>query len=130
MNIFLKTVACVFITLILCLMLSKQGKDFSLILSIAACTIIILGAAAYLTPIIEFIEKLQAVGQINSDLFGILLKAVGIGLLAEITVLTCSDSGNAALGKALQILSSAVILWMSLPLLNELIGLVEDILVS
>ena len=53
-----------------------------------------------------------------------------MGLLAEVTELICIDSGNTALGKGLKILATAVILWMSVPLLSGLISLIEEILVS
>jgi stage III sporulation protein AD len=79
-------------------------------------------------PIIEFIQKLKNLGNIDSDFMRIILKAVGIGMITEITVMICSDSGNASLGKSLQILSSAVILWISLPVLNQLIDLLDQIL--
>ena len=40
----------------------------------------------------------------------------------------CEDSGNGALGKALQFLASAVILYLSLPLLSKLLDIVEGML--
>ena len=67
-------------------------------------------------------------GQLESDTLTILLKAVGIGLVTEVTCLICTDAGNAALGKTLQFLSCAVILWLSIPLLNELLELIDNIL--
>ena len=58
----------------------------------------------------------------------ILFKCVGIGLLAEISVLVCNDMGNASMGKTLQILATVVILWLSLPMLNSLLELMGRIL--
>ena len=52
---------------------------------------------------------------------------IGIALLAEFGELICKDAGNTTLGKTLQILAAAVILWLSVPLLNELIDLMESI---
>jgi stage III sporulation protein AD len=77
---------------------------------------------------LAFVENLQSVGGMNDEYLSILLKVVGIGFLAEITSLVCADAVNATLGKVLQILASCVILWLSLPLLNGLIELVQDIL--
>ena len=75
-----------------------------------------------------FAENLQSVSQLDSDYLAILLKVVGIGFLAEIAALVCTDAGNATMGKVLQMLSSCVIMWLSLPLLNGLLELVQDIL--
>lgn len=129
MDVFLKAAAGVLIAVVLCLTLSKQTKDVSLLLAMSVCCMVIAAAVTHLTPVIAFFEKLQSIGNLNSDMLRILFKAVGIGLLAEVASLICSDAGNAALGKALKLLASAVILWISLPLFDSLIGLVEDILV-
>ena len=42
--------------------------------------------------------------------------------------LLCADAGESALGKALQILSNAAILWLSLPLFRQIIGLIGEVL--
>ena len=72
-------------------------------------------------------NRLSDLGQINDQMLRIIFKTVGVALLAEISELICVDAGNATLGKSLQVLSTAVILWLSVPLLNELIDLIETI---
>lgn len=128
MENFLKASAVVLLSVVLGLILAKQNKDISLLLTMAVCCIVAVAALSYLHPVIDFFRKLMQIGQLDSELLTILLKAVGIGLLSEITVLICADSGNAALGKAIQILATAVILWLSLPLLDNLLELIEKIL--
>ena len=129
MSVFLKATACVLVAAVLCLTLSKQTKDLSALLAMATCCIVVIAALTYLEPVIRFFEKLQTIGNLDSDMLRVLFKAVGMGFLAEITALICSDAGNAALGKALKLLASAVILWISIPLFTDLIELVEEILV-
>lgn len=130
MDIFIKALAGVLITLVLYLVLTKQSKDISALLTVTVCCMITVAAVGYLEPVFDFFDKLETLGQLDSDMLGILLKAVGIGLLAEVTSLICSDAGNTALGKTLQILASSTILWLSVPLFTSLIELVEEILVS
>jgi len=128
MDVFLKATAGVLIALILTLILSKQGKDFSLLLTVLVCSVVSAAAINYLTPVVNFFDRLQSIGKLDPDFIKILLRAVGIGLLAEITGLICSDAGNAALGKTLQFLAGAVVLWMSVPLFTSIIDLIEEIL--
>lgn len=130
MDTFLKATAGILVAIVFYLILSKQNKDVSALLTITVCCIIATAAINYLQPIIQFFERLQRLGELNSEMLGILLKAVGIALLGEITALICADAGNAALGKSLQILASAVILWLSVPLFTGLVELVEKILGS
>lgn len=120
--------AAVLLAVILMLALGKQGKEIGLLLTLAVCCMVGALAVSYLQPVVEFIQRLQSIGQLDSGMLEILLKVVGIGIVGEIASLICGDSGNAALGKALQMLSAAVILWLSLPLLTQLLELVQQIL--
>lgn len=128
MELFLKAAAAIIFAVIFGLTLSKHGKDISLLLSILACCMVAAAALSYLEPVIRFFQELQSTAKLEPEMLSILLKAVGIGLLAEITNLVCTDAGNATLGKTLQILAAAVILWLSLPLFRGLMNLVQNIL--
>ena len=128
MDIFLKAVAGVLVAVVLGLMLSRSGKDYSAVLSIAVCCAVASAAIGFFRPIVDFVGQLQIIANLDRELLSVMLKSVGIGILAELACLICTDAGNAALGKALQLLASTMILWMSVPLLNQLIELVEDVL--
>lgn len=128
MGRFWQLTAGVLLAVILGLVVAKHSKDISLALILAVCVMVLLGMIPYLEPVLDFIRQLQEVGQLDSTMTGIMLKAVGIGLVTEIAVLICNDSGNAALGKALQILSSVVILWLSLPLMRSLLETIQKIM--
>lgn len=128
MDIFIKCAVGVLIAIVLIITLSKQGKDISLLLTILVCCMVLCAAITCLQPVIDFLKRLQSMGEMDSEVLSVLLKAVGIGFVAEVIGLICADSGNASLGKALQFLATATILWISIPLLNELIELIDDIL--
>lgn len=128
MDIFLKTVAAVLITVVLYLVVSKQGKDICVLITVAGCCLVLFAAISYFRPIIDFLHKLQSVGKLDADLVEVILKAVGIGIISEITGLICADAGNASIGKTLQILAGAVILWISLPIFEQLLELFDRIL--
>lgn len=127
MTAFWQQLAGALIAVVLGLALSRQGKDITLLLSIAVCCMVLLAAVSYLEPVVEFVEQLQVMGNLNSDMLKIMLKAVGIGLVAEIAILICGDSGNSAMGKAIQILASAAVLWLAIPLMTSLLELVQKI---
>ena len=128
MTAFWQGAAAVLLAVVLGLALGKQGKEVSLLLTLGVCCMVGCLAMHYITPVVDFIRKLQDVGKLDGGMLEILLKAVGIGLIGEIASLICLDSGNAALGKSLQLLSAAVILWLSIPLMTRLLELLQDIL--
>lgn len=128
MDLFLKAVAAALITSVVGLVLAKQGKDMFLLLTLAACAIIGAVAFAYLNPVIAFIRKLANMTTLNLELLAVILKTVGIGMVGELAGLVCTDAGNAALAKTIQILTTAMILWLSIPLFESLLDLVQTIL--
>jgi len=89
---------------------------------------VVLAASAYIRPILVFADRLAQVGQLNHEMLNVLQKVVGIGLVSQIAGFICTDAGNQTLGKALQIITTAVILCVSVPLLEEILSLVEAVL--
>ena len=128
MDGFLKAAAAALITAVLCLVLSKQGKDTAILLTLLVCAAILTVAMGYLRTVTDFISTLDALVDLEGDHFRILLKITGIGLLSETASMICADAGNGALGKALQILSTVLILCLSIPLLQQLLDLIRGIL--
>ena len=128
MSGFLQAAAGVLLTVIMVLALGKEGKQTAILLVIGTCCMVSVLAIGYLEPVVAFIDRLAVIGNMNSQMISILLKVVGIGLIGEIASLVCTDSGNASLGKVLQILSAAVILRLALPLLEQLLELLERVL--
>lgn len=130
MDTFLKAAAGVLIATLLCLTLSKQSKDFSIVLIIAVCVMVAVVALDFLQPVFTLLRNLATLGQLDTQMLKILFKSVGIGLLSEFVCTLCTDAGYASMGKALQLLASIVILYMSVPLFSSLIELIQSILTS
>ena len=128
MSIFVKASALALIVSVLYQMVSGRNKEIGMLLLVLGSCVILITAVSYIEPVFAFIRKLQTLGKLNNEMLEILLKSVGIGLLAEISVLVCNDMGNASMGKTLQILATAAILWLSLPMFNSLLDLIGNLL--
>lgn len=128
MNTFLKASATVIIALLLSLILSRHNIGFTVMIAIILCCAIFHSAVDYLQPVFNLTQRLSRMSEMDNDIYSILLKSVGISFLSEIVNVICADAGYNALGKSLQILSNIVILWLSVPLLNGLIEIVEKAL--
>ena len=128
MELFMKAAGAALIASILGLALNKQAKDMQILLTIAGCCMVAGVAATYLRPVLELLGELQMLGNLNSELTGILIKAAGIGLISELACMICKDAGNASLGKTVQILGSAVVLYLAIPVFRGLIELIQGIL--
>ena len=128
MSVFWKTVAGILTAVILWINLNKSNKDVSVLLSLAVCAMAVIASVAFLQPVVSFVKKLQGIGGLDSDLVSVVLKAVGIGIVTEIAFLICKDAGNESMGKTLQFVSAGAVLWMSIPVFEKLLSLLDRIL--
>lgn len=128
MDAFWKAAAGILLTAILALAVGKQEKDMAILLTLAACAMGAMLAVSWLEPVLDLMWELSRIGELKEDWLQILLKAVGIALVSEITAGLCTDAGHGALGKTIQMLSSAAIFSLSVPLIRMLIALVGDVL--
>ena len=130
MDIYIKATTGVLIALILFIILEKQNKDISLLLTILVCCMISIAAIEFIEPIFNLISRLQELGNLDENALSIVLRATGVGLVAEISSSVCKDAGNGSLAKTLQFMASCVMLWLAIPLFTNLISLFEKILAT
>lgn len=128
MERFFQAAAGIIAAVIMWIILSKEGKEYALILSLGACCLVLITAFRFLDPVLDLLKRLQELGDLQPEWLSVMLKTVGIGLVVEMGSLICSDAGNSALAKTLQILGAVAVLWLSIPLINSLITLLEQIL--
>lgn len=128
MELFWKTVGATLISAILILVLERQNRDYSILLTVAASAMVSIAAAKLLEPVLDFLGQLEALGGLSSDLLLSLIKVFGIGMTGEIAASVCNDAGNTSLGKGLHFLANAAILYLSVPVFSSLMELFLQIL--
>ena len=128
MDILLKACAAVIVSLVLLLILEQRDKHVALLLCVAICCMLIIVWADFLQPIVLFFRQIQRTAALDSSVLSILLKSVGITLICEITSLICIESGYGSLGKVLQFMGMAMVLYVSLPLFHSLLDCISQML--
>lgn len=124
MGEFWKILGAVLLSVVLSLAVGKQ--DIALVLSVFVCCVTACAALSYLEPVLDFFRELQEVCNFPSGLLAILLKAVGIALVTELSATVCLDAGRGSMGKILQFLGSAVVLSLSIPVFRELLTMIRE----
>ncbi len=127
MEVFLQTTALVLIGVILLLVL-RQNRETATLLSLAVCAIVCIAVTSILSPVLDFLGEIRRLGDLDQEFLIILLKCAGIGFISELAALLCSDAGEGALAKAVQILANATVLLLSLPLLRQMLSILEEVL--
>lgn len=128
MNLLIKAISCATVTLILSLIIPADRKEIKVVIGVVACSMIAASALTYIEPIADFVDQVKSISNLSSEMIKILWKVVGVGVLTEIAGLICKDFGNGTLDKMMQLLGSAAILWLTIPLFQEFMDLIENVL--
>ena len=130
MSEFSKTVSLVLLTVVLGLAVGKTEKDISAVLGMVSLCIAACVAVTVLEPVLDYLVELRRTFNLPDELVGVLLKAVGIALTAELSAAVCTDAGSAYLGKVLQILGGALVLSLSIPMFRTLMTIIKELIVG
>lgn len=125
MNLFWKACAA----LLICAFLGatfRQEKDLALMLAACGTILAVSAVVSYLSPVLELLRDLSASDSISGSFLDTLLKASAVAVTAETVASICTDSGNSSLGKAAQLLGSAATLYLSVPLLESLMTIIQN----
>lgn len=125
MDMFLQASAVVLLGLILCQTLEK---NFSVLLCLGISIMVLVAGISFFRPLVAFLEELQTLCNLRSDMLLILMKVTFVCVITEIAALLCVDGGNASLAQSLKLLSSALVLWLSIPVFRALLDLLQRIL--
>lgn len=128
MDLFWKTLGAALVSGILTMVLDRQSRDYSIMVTVAACGMMAIVAGKFLSPVLDYLGKLETLGDLRSDMLLELLKIFGIGMSGEMAATVCIDAGNSSLGKGIRFLSNAAILYLSIPIYASLTGLLVQIL--
>lgn len=128
MDLFWKTLGAALVSTIFTLALERQNRDFSLLITVAACGMIAIVAAKYLEPVMDYLGKLEQLADIRSDLLLALLKIFGIGMSGEMAAAVCADAGNSAMSKGIRFLANTAILYLSIPIFSSLTDILVQVL--
>jgi len=118
----------VIVSAIVCLVLDRQGKEYSVLVCLCVCAGILTLCLVYLEPVLSFVRQIESMGGLDGSLVKILFKVLGISVVSDISAMICSDAGRASLGKVLHMFATAVILWLSIPVFQALLELIHQIL--
>lgn len=128
MTEFGKHIGFVLTALLLWITVNRREKDMAVLLTLAVCCGVAAVAARYLMPVMDLIRQLESLGHLQEGIVKILMKAVGIGFLSETAGTVCQDAGNGSMGNMVRFFGSCMILYVSVPVFQSVITLVQEIL--
>ncbi len=124
-------IKCVVIAVAACfcaLQLKKNNGEYAAAVVIAAGTGIFLFAVSSLSEIAGDISDIFKSTNVDFSYLKIMLKCLGICLLAQFASDTCEDSGYSALGNQILLAGKVLILALSMPMLREILKIITELI--
>ena len=113
---------------VLALTVRKTAPDLALLLGLAACAAAGGLILTWISPVTDLFQSLADKAGLEEELTLPLLKASGIGFLTRVTAAVCGDAGQSALAKLVELGGGVLCLCVSLPLLEAVLSLIEELL--
>lgn len=114
------------VTAALCaVVLKKKNQELSMVLGIAAITVIFLSATEYIHELINSVKNFES---FDSDYINIPLKVLGLNIFTKICQSVCEDVGEKALSQSVGIISKIACMLIALPLFTQLLEEIKVIL--
>ena len=123
-----KIFAGAIVAVILVTALKQQNRELSLVLTLAACALILVPGMRLLKGIVDFVEELRISSGVERTVIASLLKICGIGLLTRLTALFCNDAGQSAVASAVELCGNIASVAVMLPVLQAVLSKLQGLL--
>ena len=107
--------------------LKKEKAEFSLLIIVAACLLILALAFGKIQEIVEVVRQVEQYLGKGAAYVGILLKMIGITYVAEFSSNLCADAGYHAVADQIEFYGKIMIMAVSLPILLTLVDTIATI---
>ena len=128
MEIIFKVIGVGFLTVVGVLILKPTKPDIAMLLGLCGGIIVFFYIIDLIEQVFGLFEYIMDKTNLDSKLFTILIKIVGVGYLTEFSSNVCLDSGNSSMAGKLQLAGKLIIFVMSIPIISSLVELIVSIM--
>lgn len=128
MSLIIKTAACGILGAILAVTIKAQRREMALLVSLAACAVILLPGIKSFGTILEKLEEYQNLAGIDKGMLHSLLKVCGISVLTNLTAVFCREAGESGIGNTVELCGGIGAFCAALPMVNVVFDLLQELL--
>ena len=128
MELFIKILGVAFVAVTAFSVIKTEQHQIGRFIPIAAGCLILVLLADPIATVIRTAKNLGSRSGLSTTIFTSLLKIIGIGYLTEFAVSLCNDSDCSSVGKKIELGGKLTILLSAMPILTEIITLLEGLL--
>lgn len=109
------------------LLLKSVRPEYATVAGIAVGLLLLVGT---LTPLVSVMESVTSIAENTgfSVYSAVILKSMGIGILAQTTADVCRDSGVGTIAAKVEFAAKIIILLLCVPMIETLMSLIEGFL--
>lgn len=127
MNDSVKILVIGLVCAVVCMILKQIGKEFIVPARLAAMLLIFGLIVGLIYPISAYIKNTM-IDKVGVEYLEILLKSLGIAYVAHISSEMCRDFGEGNIASAIDIVGKIEIILLSLPLVEDITSISEELL--
>lgn len=124
----LRIIGIGFIGAVLSLILRHFRPELSMMIPVVVTFTIVFCILPYMTAIINELRVISEGAGIEYRYVSIVLKIIGISYLVSISAELCKDAGENTIAAKIELAGKLIIIFMSLPIVNRLLGIVREII--
>ena len=110
------------------LLLKRGSAELTVPLAAMVCAFALTAAAGALEPAVAFLNRAKILSGLGEAYFLPVMKCVAIGIVTKAAAEVCRDGGQGAMAGAVELGGAAAALYVALPLLETLLGMLETML--
>lgn len=117
------------ITVLLAIKMKGTHQEYSVILSMIGCVIVMTMLMGQLELVITYIKTIYQGLDFDPFYLKILLKMIGIAYLCEFASSLCKDAGYSSIANQIEMGGKISIFIMSMPIMNTLLDTLKEFLI-
>lgn len=114
----------------LSLVIRNLRPELSMMIPVVISFTVIFCVLPYLTAIINEVRSISTGAGIEQRYIDIVFKIIGVSYIASISAELCKDAGENAIASKIELGGKLIIVFMSLPIVNRLLGIVREIIMK
>ncbi len=129
-GISLKVAGLALVALVTLLVLRQVKPEWGTLVRLAVAVLAAGVTMSMVSAVLAFAEELTDMGGgvVAPDVWGILVKSLGVAFLSEVAASVCRDSGESGLAGWVEMAGRVELLLISLPLIRTVLDVVADLL--
>jgi stage III sporulation protein AD len=113
---------------ILAVILRQYCREQSMLLAIAACTIIMGSFAAFASPVMRELRDIFTAAGVSDSYLSLIYKGAAICIVTRITSELCRDSGEGAIASVAELWGRGAVTLLSLPLVKAVLEQINQLM--